>query len=124
MIRSHTRATHGSRACALLALTLLFAPAARAQAPAQAPARVPWTPVAPGFPRTEAEQSRFRAYTDHEEMWAYLRDLRGATTEMRLASYGRTREGRELPYAMFSRPLVSEPHEAWALDRPIVVLAA
>ncbi|HET9950148.1 MAG TPA: M14 family zinc carboxypeptidase, partial [Longimicrobiales bacterium] len=35
-----------------------------------------------------------------------------------------TREGRELPYAIFSRPLVGEPREAWALHRPIVVLSA
>jgi hypothetical protein len=57
-------------------------------------------------------------------MWDYLRELRGATTEMRLGSYGQTREGRDLPYAVFSRPLVTEPWEAWELGRPIVVLAA
>jgi hypothetical protein len=57
-------------------------------------------------------------------MWDYLEQLRGVTTEMRLGSYGQTREGRELPYAIFSRPLVSEPWEAMALGRPIVLLAA
>jgi dipeptidyl-peptidase 4 len=43
---------------------------------------------------------------------------------MRLGSYGKSWEGRELPYTVFSRPLVSQPWEAWALGRPIVLLAA
>jgi hypothetical protein len=43
---------------------------------------------------------------------------------MRLGTYGQTWEGRDLAYAVFSRPLVSEPWEAWALGRPVVVLAA
>jgi len=57
-------------------------------------------------------------------MWEYLEDLRGVSFDMRLSSYGTTRQGREIPYAVFSRPLVSEPWEAWALGRPIVLLAA
>ena len=101
---------------ASLVLTLTSAGAACAQ--------VRWEAVRPGFPRTAAELNGFTAHTRHEEMWDYLRELRGATTEMRLGSYGQTREGRELPYAIFSRPLVTEPWEAWALGRPIVVLAA
>jgi hypothetical protein len=90
--------------------------------PAGAQAR--WTPVAPGYPRTPAELNGFTAHTRHLEMWDYLRALRAATTEMRLSSYGETREGRELPMAIFGRPLATEPWEAWALGRPIVVLAA
>lgn len=57
-------------------------------------------------------------------MMDYLQALTAASTEMRLGTYGETREGRALPYAVFGRPLVAEPWEAWALDRPIVVLAA
>ncbi|MBM4184203.1 MAG: hypothetical protein FJ207_08235 [Gemmatimonadetes bacterium] len=99
----------------LAALTLLAGPV-RAQ--------IPWLPVADGFPTTAAEQNGFRAHTRHLEMWDYLRALRGATTEMRLGTYGLTQQGRELPFAIFSRPLVSDPLEAQALGRPIVVLAA
>lgn len=87
-------------------------------------AQVRWEPVPTGFPETAAEANGFTAHTRHSEMWDYLRALRNATTEMRLGSYGQTREGRALPYAIFSRPLVSEPWEAWALGRPVVVLAA
>jgi dipeptidyl-peptidase-4 len=103
-----------------LLLVCLTAASARAQAPSQ----VPWTPVASGFPLTAAERNGFTAHTRHLEMWDYLRALRGATTEMRLGRYAVSLEGRELPYAIFSRPLVTDPAEAWALGRPIVVLAA
>ena len=87
-------------------------------------AQVEWSPVPDGYPRTAAEENGFTRHTRHLEMWEYLEALRGVTTDMRLGSYGQTWEGRELPYAVFSRPLVSEPWEAWALGRPVVVLAA
>src|SRR5688572_156581 len=99
-----TRSAWRSRS-ALVVLAL--APLTLAAFPLRA--QIPWAPVARGFPRTAAEQNGFSAHTRHLEMWDYLRELRGATTEMRLASYGQTWEGRELPYAILSRPLVSEP---------------
>jgi hypothetical protein len=80
--------------------------------------------VADGFPQTAFEASGFETNTDHLDMWAYLEALSGASTDMRLGTYGKSRQGRELPFAVFSRPLVSEPWEAWALGRPIVLLAA
>ena len=43
---------------------------------------------------------------------------------MRLASYGTSGEGRDLPYAIFARPAVSGPVEGRALGKPVVVLAA
>lgn len=92
--------------------------------PAAAAGQDAWTPPAEGFPRTAAEESGFQAYTRHLEMWDYLEALRGNTTEMRLGVYGESREGRRLPYAVFSRPMVAEPWEAWTLERPVLVLAA
>lgn len=74
--------------------------------------------------RTPAEASGFTEYTPYEAMMAYLSDLQARTPEMRLGIYGQSYQGRDLPYAVFSRPGVSEPWEAWALDRPIVVLNA
>jgi hypothetical protein len=104
-------------ALAAACLLVVGAPPALAQA-------VDWGPVAPGFPRTAAEQNGFAAHTRHLEMWSYLDELRAVSTGMRLGTYGETREGRRLPYAVFSKPLLAEPWEAMALDRPIVLLAA
>jgi dipeptidyl-peptidase 4 len=74
--------------------------------------------------RTPAETSGFTRHTNHDEMWQYLLALRSQSTDMRLGSYGQTREGRDLPYAIFSRPLISTPQEAVLLGKPVVVLAA
>jgi dipeptidyl-peptidase 4 len=98
------------RLSALVALWLAAAPAVVAQAPAQL--------------RTTAEASGFEQYTSHTEMWEYLRALRAVSPDMRLGTYGETREGRLLPYAILSRPLISTPAEAALLNRPVVLLAA
>lgn len=87
-------------------------------------AQHPWTPPAAGYPRTAAELNGFTAHTRHLEMWDFLEQLRAVAPNMTLGSYGETREGRRLPYAVFGNPLVSEPWEAIALGRPVLVLAA
>lgn len=74
--------------------------------------------------QTECEESGFTRYTGYESMMDYLVELRYSTTDMRLGVYGHSREGRALPYAIYSRPLISEPYEAAILDRPVVVIAA
>lgn len=89
-----------------------------------ATAQVDWAPVPEGLPRTAAEANGFTAHTRHLEMWDYLHELSASSREMYLGTYGETRLGRELPYAVFSRPLVSEPWEAKALGRPILLFAA
>jgi len=85
---------------------------------------ISWDPAPEGYPRTAAELNGFSAHTRHLEMWDYLEQLRGVSSDMRLGTYGETREGRKLPYAIFSRPLISEPWEAMALDRPVILFAA
>ncbi len=89
-----------------------------------APAQAQWSEVADGYPQTAAEQASFERHTRHLEMWDYLRALRAVAPNMRLGNYGETREGRKLAYAVFGNPLVTEPWEARALGRPVVVLAA
>ena len=73
---------------------------------------------------TPAEDSGFTRYTPYDDMMAYLEDLRASSPDMWLGSYGETHQGREIPYAIFSRPLVSTPAEAWALGRPVLVFNA
>lgn len=98
--------------------------AAVLSAPAAARAQVQWGPVPAGYPQTAAELNGFSAHTRHDEMWSYLESLKSVSDQMRLGVYGETRQGRKLPYAVYSRPLVSEPWEAMALGKPIVLFAA
>lgn len=120
--RRHLCRTATRRIFALVAL--LSGAASLGPMPNDLAAQGAWEAVAPGFPRTAAEMNGFTAHTRHLEMWDYLEQLRSVGSDMRLGTYGETREGRRLPYAIFSRPMVTEPWEAMALDRPIVLLAA
>lgn len=74
--------------------------------------------------RTQAEQSGFKEYTSDDNMMRYLQDVQATSLEMRLGTYGATHAERQLPYAIFSRPAVTQPWEAWTLGKPIIVLAA
>jgi len=73
---------------------------------------------------TPCEESGFQQYTSYEEMLDYLQKIQATTTEMLLGTFGKSIEGREQPYAVFSRPLITQPWEALASGKPIVVLAA
>jgi len=108
-----TRSGRFSLALAFAALALIAGPATEA-AHAQSPAAL----------RTAAEESGFARHTRHDELLDYLRALRAASPEMRLGFYGTTFQGRELPYAVFSRPAVTQPFEAWSTGKPVLVLAA
>ncbi len=74
--------------------------------------------------RTACEASGFTEYTDYQEMMDYLQEVQAASTEMRLGTYGSSYEGRELPFAIFSRPSVRKPWEALVSGKPIVLLNA
>ncbi|MCP4710168.1 MAG: hypothetical protein GY869_16215, partial [Planctomycetes bacterium] len=73
---------------------------------------------------TASEQANFAEYTSHEEMMEYLLKVQASSTEMLLSSYGVTIEGREQPYAIFSRPLVTTPFEAHLSGKPVLLLGA
>ena len=73
---------------------------------------------------TPCEESDFTTYTSYEEMMDYMQQIQATSTEMLLSTYGTTIEGREIPYAVFSRPLVTRPIEAFASGKPVIVLSA
>ncbi|KPK76628.1 MAG: hypothetical protein AMJ79_05980 [Phycisphaerae bacterium SM23_30] len=74
--------------------------------------------------RTAHEESNFENYTSFEEMWDFLQKVQASSTEMLLSDFGSTIEGRRQPYAVLSRPLITQPWEANASGKPIVLLAA
>jgi hypothetical protein len=53
---------------------------------------------------------------------SFLDSLRTLRAPLAFGSIGKTSEGREIPYVIASRPLVSTPSEARRLGRPIVYL--
>jgi dipeptidyl-peptidase-4 len=71
--------------------------------------------------RTQAEESNWTAYTRHDNMMTYMRALQATTRDMRTMSYGKSREGRDLPLAVFARPMVHTPEEALISGKPILM---
>lgn len=71
--------------------------------------------------RTQAEESNWTVYTRHDNMISYMRALQATTREMRTMSYGKSREGRDLPLAVFARPMVHTPQEALISGKPILM---
>ena len=72
------------------------------------------------YPRTRPEQTRYRETSHYEDVRKFLDSLRALRAPLVFGSIGKTNEGRDIPYIIASRPLVSTPSEANRLGRPIV----
>jgi len=73
---------------------------------------------------TACEKSDFERYCTHEEMMEYLEKINAGSKEMLLSTFGKSVKGRELVYATFSRPMVTNSFEAMTSGKPIVILDA
>ncbi len=73
---------------------------------------------------TACEKSGFERYCTHEEMMDYLGKINANSEEMIFSTFGKSVQGRELVYAVFSRPMVTNPFEAMTSGKPIVILDA
>lgn len=73
---------------------------------------------------TAFEESNYQTHCTHQEMMDYLEKVAAGSQDMLLSTYGKSVEGRELVYAVFSRPMVTNPFEAMTSGKPIVVLDA
>ncbi len=74
--------------------------------------------------RTAGEETGLEEYTGYEEMLEFLQAVQADSTDMLLTDFGETIESRVQPMAIFSRPMVTNPAEAMATGKPIVLLAA
>jgi hypothetical protein len=75
-------------------------------------------------PMTRAERSRFTETSSYEDVRRFIDSLRALGAKMTVGSIGRTREGREIPYVIASRPAVATAAEARRLHRPVVYVQA
>jgi hypothetical protein len=78
---------------------------------------------AQGWPRTRPERTNYKETSSHQDVLDFLDSLQAkAGDRMWVGSMGRTIEGRDLPFVVASRPLVSTPAEAKRLRRPVVYI--
>jgi len=75
-------------------------------------------------PLTRAERTNFLETSHHEDVLVFIDSLKKLGAKIATGSIGKTAEGRELPYVIASRPLVSTPEQARALNRPIAYIQA
>ena len=75
-------------------------------------------------PLTRAERTNFTETSHYDDVVAFIDSLKLLGAKIATASIGKTIEGRELPYVIASRPLVSTPAEARRLNRPIAYIQA
>jgi hypothetical protein len=75
-------------------------------------------------PLTRAERTNFTETSHHEDVIAFIDSLKVLGAKISTGSIGKTMEGRELPYVIASRPLITTPAEARRLNRPIAYIQA
>ncbi len=75
-------------------------------------------------PLTRAERTNFTETSHYDDVVTFIDSLKILGAKISIGSIGKTIEGRELPYVIASRPLVSTPAEARRLNRPIAYIQA
>jgi zinc carboxypeptidase len=111
-IAAVTRTTPGVAAAALLFIGVGCA------------ARIdPSRPVYP-MPQTRAERSSYNETSSYGDVNAFINGLRSRNAPLAFGSIGKTGEGRDIPYLIASRPIVTTPEQARRLGRPIVYVNA
>jgi hypothetical protein len=83
-----------------------------------------WPPSPAALPRTRPELTNFRETSRYPDVRQFLDSLRKLGAPLTFGSVGKTNEGRDIPFVVASRPLVSTPSDAKRLGRPIVYVQA
>jgi hypothetical protein len=75
-------------------------------------------------PLTRAERTNFAETSHYEDVVAFIDSLKLLGAKVATGSIGKTIEGRELPYVIASRPLITTPAEARRAGRPVAYIQA
>jgi len=82
-------------------------------------------PITPAdYPRTRPELTHYTETSHYADVRKFLDSLKAIGAPLTFGSIGKTNEGRDIPYVIASRPLVTSPSEAQQLGRPIVYVQA
>ncbi|HEY4216663.1 MAG TPA: M14 family metallopeptidase [Gemmatimonadaceae bacterium] len=75
-------------------------------------------------PLTRAERTNFTETSHYDDVVTFLDSLKTLGAKIELGSIGKSGQGRDLPYAIASRPLITTPAEARRLGRPVAYIQA
>lgn len=119
----------GSRARALARVCFIAAVMAGCSHPSGPSTEAPTRSRYPGNlakarPLTHAERTKFTETSTYADVMQFLDSLKALDAKMYVGSIGKTTQGRDIPFVVASRPLVTTPQEAKRLRRPIVYVQA
>ncbi|MDB4877076.1 MAG: hypothetical protein JWM41_3522 [Gemmatimonadetes bacterium] len=75
-------------------------------------------------PLTRAERTNFTETSHYDDVIVFIDSLKKLGAKIATGSIGKTGEGRDLPYVIASRPLITTPAEARRLGRPVAYIQA
>jgi hypothetical protein len=75
-------------------------------------------------PLTRAERTNFTETSRYDDVVVFIDSLKKLGARIATGSIGKTIEGRELPYVIASRPLITTPAEARRMGRPVAYIQA
>jgi hypothetical protein len=73
-------------------------------------------------PLTRAERTNFTETSRYEDVVGFIDSLKLLGAKIHVGSLGKTALGRDLPYVIASRPLITSPAEARRLGRPVAYI--
>src|SRR5207249_11294037 len=74
--------------------------------------------------KTRPELTNYEETSRYEDVIRFFHELQKRDTLVRLESFGRSQEGRELPLVILSDPPISQPREARDSEKPVVFVLA
>ncbi len=74
--------------------------------------------------KSRAELTNYEETSRYEDVVRFISELQKRTDRLRVESFGKTEEGRDLPLMIFADPPVAQPREARASARPVVFIMA
>lgn len=76
------------------------------------------------LPKSRAELTNYEETSRYEDVLRFIAELQKTTDKLRVETFGKTEEGRELPLMIFANPPISQPREARASGKPVVFIQA
>ncbi len=74
--------------------------------------------------KTRAELTSYEETSRYEDVTGFINELQKRTGKLRVETFGKTVEGRDLPLMIISDPPVSNPREARRTGKPVIFIQA
>jgi Zinc carboxypeptidase len=74
--------------------------------------------------KSRAEQTNYEETSRYEDVMRFIGELQKHTDNLRVESFGKTEEGRDLPLMIFADPPITQPREARASGKPVIFIQA